>query len=404
MEKALFVLLLNFEFFKANQHRILDRYFPDELQELLKTLISAHEKFQKDLSVEELKALHFVSHPALSKSAKDNFEFIFKILSAETPADPKIANEILEKLSVQERARIIGEKAIEIINGRTDSFADLLRCVSELQSEGIKDDGLEAVTTDVDKLLELCPAEGTWKFNLPDLQTAVSGLNPGSFVIVPARPETGKTAFWVSLVTGPGGYLSQGARVHAIVNEEPGERTMLRAINAATGIPTSVLHVERPDIVQSTVGTLFRDFKIIDAVGLTIEALDRYVSRHRPDVLIVDQLDKLGIEGSFARTDEKLRAIYTAAREIAKRHSLVFIAISQASAGAEGRLFITMDLLENSRTGKAAEADLIIAIGKRNTETGEDEPARTLYIPKNKISGWHGTINCVLQHKLSRYI
>jgi hypothetical protein len=46
-----------------------------------------------------------------------------------------------------------------------------------------------------------------------------------------ARPETGKTAFWVSLCTGPQGFAEQGAKVHAFINEEPAIRTQMRAIS-----------------------------------------------------------------------------------------------------------------------------------------------------------------------------
>ena len=36
-----------------------------------------------------------------------------------------------------------------------------------------------------------------------------------------ARPETGKTAFWVSLCAAPDGFAEQGAKIHAFINEEP---------------------------------------------------------------------------------------------------------------------------------------------------------------------------------------
>jgi hypothetical protein len=59
-------------------------------------------------------------------------------------------------------------------------------------------------------------------------------------------------------------------------------------------------------------------------------------------------------------------------------------------------------MMENSKTGKAAEADLIIGIGFRNM-LDTDENIRTLAISKNKITGWHGKIPCVMTPELSRY-
>ena len=51
--------------------------------------------------------------------------------------------------------------------------------------------------------------------------------------------------------------------------------------------------------------------------------------KKKKDVLVIDQLDKVNVKGNFARTDEKLRAVYTGAREIAKRNNCCVIAISQ---------------------------------------------------------------------------
>ena len=91
--------------------------------------------------------------------------------------------------------------------------------------------------------------------------------------------------------------------------------------------------------------------------------IDSHCEKHKPDIIVIDQLDKVNVSGTYARTDEKLRAVYTGAREIAKRHNCCVIAISQASADAHGKTRISFDMMENSKTGKAAEADLIIGIG-----------------------------------------
>ena len=58
-------------------------------------------------------------------------------------------------------------------------------------------------------------------------------------------------------------------------------------------------------------------------------------------------------------------------------------------------------MMENSKTGKADEADVIIGVGKRN-DLGEASE-RSLSISKNKITGWHGTIHCNIDDRLSRY-
>ena len=124
---------------------------------------------------------------------------------------------------------------------------------------------------------------------------------------------------------------------------------------------------------------------------------------NKPDILIIDQLDKLNVSGTFARTDEKLREIYLKFREICKRHDVFGIGISQASADAENKTNVTYAMMENSKTGKAAEADLIIGIGKSDITDNQRYSRRYLTISKNKLTGFHGNIVCNLETATSRY-
>ena len=180
---------------------------------------------------------------------------------------------------------------------------------------------------------------------------------------------------------------------------------MLRAMSAFTGVTKEEIKAD-PKFVASEWSTIYPNVNMYDAQGMTIEQIDAYCDTHNPDVLVVDQLDKVQVSGIFSRTDEKLREIYTQAREIAKRHDLAFIAISQASADADGKTRLNPSEMEGSKTGKFAEADIIIGIGKHDTSGIDDEPdyTRHLTVGKNKITGWHGTIICEIQPKLSRYI
>jgi hypothetical protein len=58
--------------------------------------------------------------------------------------------------------------------------------------------------------------------------------------------------------------------------------------------------------------------------------------------------------------------------------------------------------LDNSKTGKAGEADLIIGIGKRNDDQGRDG-LRHLCISKNKQNGWHGTVDVRMDMHKAQY-
>ena len=116
--------------------------------------------------------------------------------------------------------------------------------------------------------------------------------------------------------------------------------------------------------------------------------------------------DKFAKTGGFARQDEALKANAVHARMIAKQHNCAIFYMSQLSAEAEGKVILNQAMMEGSRTGKAAEADLMILLAKNpaTNNNGEDEdPQRHINIVKNKLSGYHGIITCNLDYKTARY-
>jgi hypothetical protein len=80
--------------------------------------------------------------------------------------------------------------------------------------------------------------------------------------------------------------------------------------------------------------------------------------------------------------------------------------MSQLSADAEGKVYVDQSMMEGSKTGKAAECDLMILISKNPQVEGQDEQdsQRHLNIAKNKLrGGWHGVVHCELDGDRSRY-
>ena len=117
--------------------------------------------------------------------------------------------------------------------------------------------------------------------------------------------------------------------------------------------------------------------------------------------------DKFARTGGFARPDEALKANAIHARQIAKMHECAIFYMSQLSAEAEGKIYLNQAMMEGSRTGKAAEADLMLLIAKdtvKNPDETEESPARHLNVVKNKLSGWHGVEHCDLDYLTARYV
>ena len=387
IEKQMIKLMLNKKFYAQYKGSLSPTVFAGDISSLYDTVQKAHEKYEEDIKVDELYSLHTTMfNPSLTRAAKEKFSELVEDIKEVQEPNHEIAKDIIRILSDRDLAQRIAVEATEIFNGKEANFADISNMI-DTHKTNISEDKNPAVTNDIDKVIELLDVTTRWKFNIPVLRENVGGIGGGNLMIAFARPETGKTAFWVSLCAGPDGFCSQGAKVHAFINEEPAIRTQIRAISAYTGMTRDEILFDRVQ-AQRIWSNIKDNIFMFDTVDWSMEDIDAHCEKHKPDIIVIDQLDKINVSGTYARTDEKLRQIYTSVREIAKRRDCAVIAISQASADAHNRNSISFDQMENSKTGKAAEADLIIGIG-RNANTDLENKVRTLCVSKNKINGYH---------------
>ena len=375
--------------------------FPSELADLYDTIVDGHDKYDRNLTVGEVRELYRVNNPTATRAKRELLAEILDDISAYAPMGEDVAQDVLTKLWQQEVGRRIADMGLAMMEGTPEKIHEIKELIEKSENGFVPDDDIEPITTSVEELLEYEANENCWEFNIPTLAKAVRGGKGGEFMIGFARPEIGKTAFYVSLAMAPNGFCAQGANVHIITNEEPAKRTMLRAVMAYTGYSREQIYMNRSHASEKFT-EIAPNITMLDNVDASIEWLNKYCASKKPDILIIDQLDKLNVSGTFARTDEKLREIYLKFREICKRHDVFGIGISQASADAENKTNVTYAMMENSKTGKAAEADLIIGIGKSDI-TDNNDSRRYLTISKNKLTGFHGNIVCNLETATSRY-
>ena len=400
IEKQLLKLLLNYQFFKENESKLLRTMFPEGLNRLYETIVEAHSKYKTNLSEDEIFILYKENNPTITTAAKTNIEFLISEIKEVPFPKKEIVADILIGLYRKEMGRQIGTAALELIDGDSAQIPELKHLISKLETNAPLQTEVVEITADIEELIELVKHTTEYSFNLVELQAVVGGIGPGIFTIIGARPEVGKSAMWISLVAAPGGFLHQGAKVAVFINEEPAIRTKIRLVSALTGKTFSEIQSTIEDTKEQC--ELIRtNLKIYDAVTLTIPQIEGYVEEVQPDIVVIDQLDKVEITGTFNGMHERLREIYIRTRELGKRFNVAPIAISQLSAEAEGKLNVTLDQFENSRTGKAAEGDLIIGIGKRNEV--ENEMFRQINILKNKITGIHSRPTVRLRSEISRY-
>ena len=393
--------MLNKKFYTQHKGMLSPTVFAGDISSLYETIQKAHEKYEEDIKVDELYSLHTaIFNPALTRAAKEKFSELVEDIKEVQEPSKEIAKDIMRILSDRDLAQRIAVEATEIFNGKDANFTEITGMI-EKHKQNISEEKTPAVTSDVEQVLDLLDVTTKWKFNIPVLKENVGGIGGGNLMIAFARPETGKTAFWVSLCTAPNGFAEQGAKIHAFINEEPAIRPPMRAISCYTGMTRDEI-IEDKEMANKSWSEIKDNISMFDTVDWSIEDIDAHCEKHKPDIIVIDQLDKVNVTGTYARTDEKLRQIYTSVREIAKRRDCAVIAISQASADAHNRNSISFDQMENSKTGKAAEADLIIGIG-RNANSDLENKIRTLCVSKNKINGYHGEPVCTIRRGISRY-
>jgi replicative DNA helicase len=364
--------------------------FTREMRDVFDVIFHAHTEYGKDLTSGELSVMFNDRNPAMPDSTREKAQELILTLDRGNPENIEMHLDMVRNFWLRDRARIIGEKAIEIFTGESEEFGELRSLIESIEDGRISDrTTYEEVTDDLDELLDANTGEPDFPFEFGLINERVAGLDRGNLGIIFARPEVGKTTFCCFLAAS---YVRAKHRVVYWANEEPAEKIKLRLVQSFFNITRKELNESRPKYRP-----LYREqvqpyLKVMSAVGMSVEEVDSYAKLNKPDIMFCDQLDKFRISGEYNRGDERLKETYVHAREIAKRNKLLMWAVSQASNDGHDRQFIDYNMMDNSKTGKAGEADIIIGIGKTGA-SDVDNIVRHICISKNKINGWHGPIN-----------
>jgi hypothetical protein len=189
-----------------------------------------------------------------------------------------------------------------------------------------------------------------------------------------------------------------------LCNEEKAVRVGARYLTAAVGMDMHEIR-DKPTEAQELWKKVEKNVSIKDATSKDMNWVESICKAYKPDVLVLDMGDKFALTQGFARQDEALKANAIHARQIGKAYNCAVFYMSQLNAEAEGKVLLNQSMMEGSRTGKAAEADVMILIAKNPPVEGQDaeDSVRHLNVVKNKVTGWHGKIICDLDYKLARY-
>ena len=380
------------------------RLFSKDVRKIKQAIDTAMDRYERSVTPDEIEALFMSNNPTLTTAQKQAYSSLFAQVKREEPMGGDVAQEVLSKLFQQVVGEDVANIGFDMVNGDAGSLESLRNLLERYGDDFIPDLNIEWDDITIETLMAKAELEARWTFNIPSVTRKVEGVSGGQLIEVGARPNTGKTSFHASLIAAPGGFAHQGAKCIILCNEEPTHRVGARYLTAAAGMSAREVR-DNMSKAQAMYEPVMNNIKIKEAGGRDMAWVESVCKSYKPDVLVLDMGDKFGVQGSFARQDEALKACAIYARQIAKTYDCAVFYMSQLSAEAEGRSQLNQSMMEGSRTGKAAAADLMILIGKSPSVEGqeEDSPLRHINIVKNKLNGWHGMVNCNLDYLTARY-
>ena len=405
MELSLIKTLMNKDFYEDHKGaKCPDRLFSKEVRKIKATIDKAMLQYGRTVTTDEVQALFLSSNPSLTTAQKQAYESMFLTLKKETELGKDIAQEVLSKLFQQIVGEDIANIGFNYVNGTQSTLEPLRNILDYYGDDFIPNLNVDWEDLSIENLIKSNDLETRWSFNIPSLVHQLEGVNEGHLIEVGARPNTGKTSFHASLIASPTGFAHQGARCVVLCNEEKAVRVGARYLTAAVGMNMHEIR-DKPSQAHELWKKVEKNVSIKDATSKDMNWVESICKAYKPDVLVLDMGDKFAITQGFARQDEALKANAIHARQIGKAYNCAVFYMSQLSAEAEGKVLLNQSMMEGSRTGKAAEADVMILIAKNPPVEGKDgeDSVRHLNIVKNKITGWHGKIICDLDYKLARY-
>lgn len=405
MELSLVRSLMDKTFYEDHRGlRCPDRLFSKDVRKIKQTIDAAMDRYNRTLTPDEVEALFMANNPTMTTAQKQAYSALFAQVKREKPMGNDVAQEVLSKLFQQSVGEDIANLGFDYVNGSQSSLEPLRKLLEQYGDDFIPSMNVEWEDTSLDTILSLNDLEAKWTFNIPSLTRKVEGVNGGHLVEVGARPNTGKTSFHASLIAGPNGFAWQGAKCVVLCNEEGYHRVVQRYITAAVGADKYEI-ARNKESAMATYDKIRHLVKFKESSGRNMAWVESVCKSYKPDIVVLDMGDKFAQMGGYARPDEALKANAIHARQIAKAYNCAIFYMSQLSAEAEGKVVLNQAMMEGSRTGKAAEADLMIMISKNPPVEGQDEEdlQRHLNVVKNKLSGWHGIVHCELDYKTARY-
>ena len=385
IEVDLLHVLKNVDDFTKYRKYVKEDFVSKECNVLIDAVSSFHKKYGKDITDwHDFYTWLVTCGGTFSDKERKFFKLVTDKLATYSPSDTS------EEIFMRFQCMNWAEQALPIVEklareGDPDALHDLRDSIGVVYDDVATTGDDKFVGDDIKAILAAHVTSGGYSWRLDDLNKMAGPVRPGDFIIVVARPETGKTSFCFSEFTHFATQMGHGDRIVAFNNEEAGEKLLLRAYTTALGRSAhAIAGLADPEKAFVAAQGGEQRFLVYDDVNTSTYDVERVLSSVKPKVVLFNVLEKVR---GFEKMDEvnRLKNLATWARGLGKRYNCVVFAVWQADASAEGERYIRKHQVYGSKTGAPSEADLIIGIGA--TFDPKESDFRFIHISKNKLAG-----------------
>ena len=128
--------------------------FPQELADLFDTIVKGHNKYDRDLTVLEIRELYGVDNPTATRARKEIVADILDDIDSLPHIGEDVANDVVRSIWQQEVGRRIADLSLSIMEGSTEKLQEIKSIVEKSEDGFVPDDETEPVPTDLDTLLD----------------------------------------------------------------------------------------------------------------------------------------------------------------------------------------------------------------------------------------------------------
>jgi archaellum biogenesis ATPase FlaH len=327
------------------------------------------------------------------KHARELDDYLTEIYAEDVSAI-NVANEIL----AAEKDRIGLLLADSILTKNKDAIAMYLKEYEEIHDEVVLEQDTEDTYTGahLDEFEDMYNDEALIKVAPPALNAKLrGGLLRGMHLLLAAMPEAGKTLFAINMAAG---FIRQGFRVLYVGNEDPIPELVLRLLSNLSGVAGEDLF-DRKDYVMDKAVSLGYDlitFKGLDPGN--IEAIDTLLRNGDYDVVVIDQLRNL--TSKTENNTIRLEAVAQGARNLARRHDVLAVSVTQAAESARDKLVLNSGDIDGSNIGMPGACDVMVLVGMTDDYYLRD--LRRVTLAKNKRGGVHDNFTVAIDRWHSR--